>query len=170
MKAIQYGLGLLAATAFLTPAAQAQVTLTLLSRVISVAQGGIGRVQATILNNGDAVELGSLSFAGDAFLLDVNNRDDQPFFDNFAGTLNAGESKTGELFDVLIPLNATVGAYNADVTILNGAGEAVSLAAPIRVNVTAAASSAPEPMSLSLSGLGLFALAGGQMLRRRIIR
>lgn len=90
--------------------------------------------------------------------------DDSPFYDNFPFYLAPGQSYTGELFDITVPANTALGAYDGTFTILGGAdGNTYSTLSTADFAVTVT----PEPSTLLLLGSGLFFVAIAFARRQR---
>lgn len=96
--------------------------------------------------------------------------DDSPFFNNFPLSMNPGDSFTGELFTVSIPLGTPQGLYPGTFEILGGGPSDfndVIASANFNVFVT------PEPANavLLLSGLLMIGLVGfREVFHRQLIR
>ena len=135
------------------------ISLTLSNPTETATPGSTITFTATAsapLTNSATVFLNSDSFNLDSPL----TLDDSGFFNNFPLSLDPGDSFTGELFAVDIPLNAA-GVYNGSFEILGGADDntfEVLASVPFQVNV-AAQSAVPEPGSLMLFATGTLLLA-----------
>lgn len=107
----------------------------------------------TIFLNGD-----SFNVAGNLFL------DDSGFLNNFPFQLDPGQSLTGLLFEVALPMQTPIGIfYNGNFEILGGSNDGVTdtlATADFKVSPT------PEPSTILLLGSGLLAMAGA--VRRKL--
>lgn len=80
-----------------------------------------------------------------------------------------GDSYTGELFTVLVPLGTSAGTYEGEFDLLGGSnGDDNNLLGADDFTITVENTAVPEPSSLLLLASGLAGLAG--TLRRRLIR
>ena len=94
--------------------------------------------------------------------------DDSPFFNNFPLSLNPGDSFTGELFTVSVPLGTSAGLYSGSFEILGGdPSDFQDVVGSANFNVDVNANAVPEPSSLVMLIIGLAGFAG--VLRRRLI-
>lgn len=135
-----------------TPAAHADtVTLMIDNPVQSMRPGGILFYEATVAaanTNTGAVYLNADSFSLNApFTLD-----DSSFLLTFPFVLDPGQSYTGTLFDIPVPLDSPIAVFTGLFQILGGAtngDETVLSSANFATAVT------PEPSSLLLFETGL---------------
>ena len=140
------------------------LTLTLFSPYQNSGAGNALTFDATVTNNSSETVYLNGDSPSVAQPLTV---DDSPYNNNFPLTLAAGNSFTGELFDLDIPNGTPLGLYTGAFEITGGFGSSdqnVLGAANFNVNVT------PEPPSFVLLATGLMCgLAGIQMHRRRLM-
>jgi hypothetical protein len=116
---------------------------------------------ATVTNtSADTVYLNGDNFSVDSPL----TVDDSPYLNNYPLTLGAGDSASGLLFNVDVPIGTALGLYTGYFDITGGsdanAGDTVG-EADFDVNVT------PEPSGWLLLGSGLAALALAKAQRRK---
>ncbi len=126
------------------------VTLTLTNPEQSGSPGATLNYVATVL--APATNTAPIFLVGDSATFAASfSLDDSPFL-SFPLSLNPGQSSTGLLFDIPIPVNAPFGTFSGTFEITGGA-TASSMAligsAPFAATVT------PEPAAIVLFGIGL---------------
>lgn len=153
-----------ATVALLASAAQAQLSVTLLTPAQSGLHNGTVTYEATLTNlGGSALDITGSGFTviGTPAGLSI---DDSPLFLNFPATFGSGASFTGELFNIFIGDSATisVGDYFGDFTVQTSAGDTTQ---NWQLSVVSGAGSAPEPTTVALLLAGTLVV-----LRRRPAR
>jgi hypothetical protein len=140
------------------------VTLTINAPAQFEAPGGTVVYLATV--SAPADNAADVYLNGDDYSIELPGAtiDDSPFLDNFPFYLAPGQSYTGDLFDLTVPLGATLGTYDGTFVILggsDGSADSILSTADFRVTVT------PEPSSILLLGTGLLFAAIGFTRRQR---
>ncbi len=145
------------------PAAADAINLTLSNPVQITGQGTTVTFTATVtapITNGAPIFLNGDSFNVDAPL----TVDDSGFLFGFPLSMNPGDTFTGLLFTVNVPLTTPLGNYFGNFQILGGSDggalNPISLVVPFEVTVV------PEPASLMLLGTGALGLFG--VVRRKL--
>jgi hypothetical protein len=91
-----------------TAAKAGPLTITLASPFQAAGPGGVVAFDATVINTSG----GTVDLAGDSFNVDAPLIvDDSPYNNNWPTSLGAGDSYTGLLFNVDIPLLTAYGLY-----------------------------------------------------------
>lgn len=160
---------LLAACMSFTLAHANTLTFTLNNANQTATPGDTVTFQATVAANaGNTADLylNGLSGNSDSTLA----VDETDFLNNFPFTLSAGDTLTGDIFTVTLPLGAVSGAiYTGSVSLQGGAdGSAQDIlgSADFSVNVLAVSGAqVPEPCSIFLLGTGLAGLAASRYRR-----
>ena len=132
-----------------TAAKADSLTVSLVSPYQNIAGAGVVIFNATVTNHTNQI----VYLNGDSPSIDSPlTLNDSPYNNNFPLTLGAGDSFTGELFDVDIPVGTSLGLYAGNFAItggFNSSDTAVVGSANFNVNVT------PEPPNFVLLATGL---------------
>ena len=106
---------------------------------------------------GDApvTNTGDVYLNGDSFTFSAPYRlDDSPFLSNFPRFLTPGQSFTGTLFDIAVPVDSSMGTFSGSFQLLGGGmPNDQSLLGSTNFSVTVA--TIPEPASLFLSSVAM---------------
>jgi hypothetical protein len=128
------------------------VTLTINNPTQYTAPGGTLAYSATV--SAAAGNAADVYLNGDDYTTMMPfTIDDSPFYNYFPLSLAPGQSYTGELFDIAVPLSALAGTYDGTFILLGGPDPntySTLSTADFTATVT------PEPSSLLLLGTGLF--------------
>jgi hypothetical protein len=154
-----FALFVLAATLLLSSRTLADtIDLSLNAPAQPVTAGSTVSYFATVSapgTNGGTVFLNGFSFNVPSPLL----LDDSGFFNDFPFSLDPGDSFSGVLFTITLPLNTAAGLYPITFEILGGADsgaqDTIVSVQDFPVNVVPTASTVPEPESLMLLAAGL---------------
>lgn len=136
------------------------------------AQGTEAFFNGTLTNNSttDSISLDGISFSFNSEPFFTG--DDNIFYNSVPDALAPGQTYTGNIFGINIDATTPVGIYsdnNANITNTEASITFVnSLASPFQINVTPAP--VPEPASFTVLGIGVLAVAGLVVRRRRACR
>jgi hypothetical protein len=127
------------------------LTLTLTNPDQTATPGATLTYQATVFAPG--TNTGTVYLSGDAFTFAAPfPLDDSPFVFSFPLSLAAGQSFTGTLFDIPIPLNAPLGTFAGSFQITGGS---TANSTTVLTSAAFTATVTPEPSDLTLLGIGL---------------
>lgn len=154
---------LTAALLLSVPASADSIDLTLANPLQVAGQGSTVTFTATV--NAPATNSSTIYLNSDSFIVDAPLAlDDSGFLLTFPLFMNPGDTYTGVLFTVNVPLSAPLGVYNGSFQILGGGDggtlDPISTVVPFQVTVV------PEPGSLMLLGTGALGLFG--VVRRKL--
>lgn len=143
------------------------VDFTLLNPAQSISSnGGILLFSATVsasASNTGSEDLNSLEFninPMNTFVIDESG-----FLNSFPLSLDPGQSYTGTLFGLLVPVDSASGMYGGSVVLDGGTANNALGTQTFSVNVTSSAAPTPEPSSFLLLGTGVIAMATSFRLR-----